>query len=231
MRYLILLSPLFFACNGSDSATDDDDTGDNDDTTDEYKDTSGYGGCEEVSRTDLTADEESPLGFTPQSVFDLALVDESSDFLWDAGGTIPFQFVVTATGTGGQYVEYDGRRRREIDYDCPNQLEVGVSMTFNTDDGVFAETWSGVVIATDDGEVFFYSKLDSFGGTFDIWDYVDDPDADSASASVNIDFRPDGSHGRINGQAQGSNPGTGGGDGTAWASNIQVGSWPASDGQ
>ena len=209
-------------------------------SSDSVDDTSGIGGgqfgeesgahCAIDTETDLGNDETSPLGFTPQEMFDLIEVDETATLVWNglddteytltvvtSGVATYTELVIESTGTGAQPAI-------EPALGCDPYVAVDATVTLSTVDGLLNETWTGEIRRGSFSGASFTGDLDSLVGTLDLWAFVDDPTRyDDLRGWVDIAFDDLGSHGNIRGQASGED-----GD-IAFATSVDVGSWPIDD--
>ncbi len=220
MRVLIpALFAISFGCNSEQ--IDDTDAGDGG----QFGEEAGAG-CKAVTETALGADEANALGFTAQEALDVAVVDETDELLYVDASKTGYHLTVAHTG-GINYIEQEwdnGGSGTEMAGYCPPFIALDVHVTLDTDDGLFAETWDGTLQAWAVDDIVWSQELETPGGTFDIADFADDPsEFDSMSAWVSVSFDALGSHGKVEGQGEGT-------DGEmAFAQSIQVGSWPAAD--
>ena len=108
--------------------------------------------CEVDTSTVLGLSDQSPLGFTAQSVLDYAVITDDDVLEYGDGTTTPLHLTVTY-GTGEvRYVEEimvddgdSGGIEPDIALDCPFYVEIEVTIALATDDGAFAESWQTVL--------------------------------------------------------------------------------------
>ena len=203
-------------------------------------DTSGIGGgqfgeeagahCVIDTETELANDETSPMGFTPQEMFDVIEVNETATLVWNgldnteytlavvtSGAATYTTLVIESTGTGSQPAI-------EPALGCDSYVAIDATVTLSTADGLLNETWTGEIRRGSISGASFTGDLDSMVGTLDLWAFVDDPTTYyDIRGWVDITFDELGSHGTVRGQASGED-----GD-VAFASNVDVGSWPIED--
>lgn len=161
--YLLLLSAwLCFGVGLLMSCGDDDD---NDDAN-EHGDEEAADTCEETTTILASLDEVSALlgisaaelldatgnGFTLTATYtvDTSLLTQSP-----LGGET--ELTVTISFAGGEIreiasVPVDSGSGQDIAVDCPDRLEVEVSVAFVTADGAFNETWPAILTQTDAAE-------------------------------------------------------------------------------
>lgn len=185
--------------------------------------------CEDTP-TAIDLDEATALGVSGQDLLDLAGAVPETELYWVDGGA------VTGLSIG---VSYAGEARWVISEevpctgpgDCPaiavicdDRLEVDVAVTFATDDGAFDETWAATLSSTDGQTATFSAAIDpdALGGTWTP-ESLDPDQYDSFSVSASGRFDEGGPSGAISAQGTGTD-----GD-VAWAENIEIARWPASD--
>ena len=220
MRFLIpFLLPLVLGCNTEsvdDTAADDGG---------QFGEESGRG-CVVLTETELTLDQISSLGFSANQALAIATVDETDELLYVDGSKTGYHLTVGQSG-GARLVEMEwdsGTSGTEMAVDCPPYVAIDAIVTLDTEDGLFAEAWDSELRAASLDDIRWLAQLDAVAGTFDIADFVEDPGQfDSMSAWVSATFDALGSHGVIAGQGEGTN------GATAFASSVDVGSWPLAD--
>lgn len=192
------------------------------------------GECEEtVTAVDL--DEETDLGLSAQDLLDAAegtWTDELVYLFEEA--TTELTFVVSYDGGEASYVtsEYVSSDDADIAPDCEDYVEVEVSVSLETADGRFAESWTDTVVGYADADPVLWNRFDpaSLGGTFDPSE-VTDEDYDEAEVFVTSTFADGSCSGEIVLQVSGAEEigaeESGGEEGVAWASNYDVAGWPS----
>lgn len=191
--------------------------------------------CEDT-KTDIALDEVTPIGITAADVIADAAAEETAVFTYvdDATTDLTLGFVA---GTGARFVdseavypETDGPQPA-IAVICDDRIEVDGTFSFATADGAFAESFSSVLNAT--AERTYISQaldLDGLAGTFDLVPFVDAEDYDALEAWIDVVFTDGVSAGAVNGQASGEDECADADECTAWATNVEVGTWgPASE--
>lgn len=189
--------------------------------------------CDVVTRTPLALDEVSPLGFTAQSVLDLAEGTHPGTLTWlEAGGSSPLTLTVAQAGAI-EYVEQavvttgtGSGEEPALSLWCPNLVSVGVDIGFVTDDGVFAEQWLGALTSDVEGQTGFDRTLEDLAGTFDPWDHIPaDTDFDEVTAWLEVSFDASGPSGLIHGQGSGTDGDPNDPDSSAYAQNFDIASF------
>lgn len=184
--------------------------------------------CEAVGRTALAVDEESALGFAPQALVDLAVGSTTSTLDWADGTSTPLVEDVVVTGAM-ELVDYevidtgtgDGTQTAmEMALWCPDQVEIEVTLSLTTDDGRLAESVATRLQASEVDLVTAWMTLDQPQGTFDAWDFAPaGNDYDDMRAWIDLTWDASGASGVVHGQGEGTD-----GD-TAFAENVDIGSW------
>jgi hypothetical protein len=187
--------------------------------------------CEEASRTQLAADETSPLGFAPQAILDLLVGPRDETLTWASGGSTPLALEVVPDGDYA-YVEQefvsDGSGA-EPALGCPNLVVVEGELTFATEDGAFDEHLPVVVQAESAALASLYDPLEQLAGAFDPWDHVPaGSDYDEARAWLEVSFDAAGASGVIEGQGSGVVGDPNDPDSTAYAEGFEVASFGGS---
>lgn len=203
--------------------------------------------CEEaptvVAPSDITA-----LGFSGADVLAVADAARSSSFVYsaDAHSTLlsldatytdgEIRYIQSDEPVGETGMSYAGEGDADVaepypeSDPCPDRVEVDVSLSFATEDGVFAEVFELALRASQLDQVSFAQDLDlsAMGGSFNIDDYSTAVDYDERNVGVSGSFGPDGAtSGQVSGQASGSEECPEDEPCTAWAEIIEVGTWGA----
>lgn len=189
-----------------------------------------------ATTTDVAMDAATPIGVVPADVLTAVPAAEDTVFSYTDGTTSDLALTFTP-GTTARFVDLepdypDTGETTAIGIICDDYVAIDADFTFTTADGVFAESLSGEIQATAEGMPGVGAQLDlaAMGGSFVIGDYTTTTGWDDASASVSVGFVGDGTtRGDVTGQVSGSDPCT---DDpcTAWAENVPVGVWGASEG-
>lgn len=182
--------------------------------------------------TDVALDEVTPIGVDAATVLaDLPTTEDATLVYADATRTalaLHYAPGDTARFVDQEAVYPEGGTTIDIAVICDDYVAVDVNMDLTTDDGVFAETLGTEIQAGEDGigHIFQELDLDHMGGSFDIADYTTTSDWTDASAWVEATLDGDGTtSGIISGQVSGEDPCDSGDTCTAWAQNVDVGTW------
>lgn len=192
--------------------------------------------CDETATT-LSLDEVSALGFSGQTIVDVASGTHAATFTYVDGSTTGLTLEATTPGAV-RYIEAtppapDSSATEDLAWDtgggdaCPDRVEVDMTLSFVTQDGAFAESWDMTMRSEDGATVSFYAQLDpsGFAGTFDLVDHVTATDWDELSAWVSGSIDATGTSGEISGQASGADECEDGDECSAWAEMVEVGTW------
>ncbi len=183
--------------------------------------------CEAVSRAPLAADEVSALGFAPQDLLALVGPPETVTLTWAEGGTTELALEVVADGAM-ELVDYelateDGSEPA-IDLGCADLVELEVTFSFATADGVLDESVATRLASADGLVASAWVDLDEPRGTFDAWDYAPaGNDWDDLRAWVAAEWSTAGASGVVEGQGSGTD-----GD-VAFAEMLPIGSWGSAE--
>jgi len=143
-------------------------------------------GCLPQTKTPLALDEASVLGFSGQQVLDKVAGEHVVTLKWSDEAQRQLtqsQLIVTVTYDKGR-VEYrdnewhsdtSGGQEQSmigIETDCPDTVEVDVQIMFHSEDGTFAETFDGTLVATSAEVVRWDQPLESLNGSFDASAFV-----------------------------------------------------------
>lgn len=195
--------------------------------------------CDESSTT-LGFDELSALGFSGAQLAALAEGAHADTFTYAEGGaTTGLTLTITADTTGARFIDSepaeDTGGGMELDMSwCEDRLEVDLSIGFQTEDGAFAETWSGVLSSQDGVDADFRADVDpaALSGSFDADALLGDEDWDSVEMWLSGSARDGLTWGELSGQATKVEDCEEGEECSAYAKILEVGSWgqmPGSD--
>lgn len=186
--------------------------------------------------TDVALDEVTPIGVDAATVLaDLPMTEDATLVYADATRTalaLSYTPGGTARFVDQEAVYPEGGTTIDIAVICDDYVAVDVNMGLTTDDGVFAEALSTVLQAGEDGIGHIGQELDlgHLGGSFDIADYTTASDWTDASAWVDVTLNGDATtSGVISGQISGEDPCDPGDTCSAWAQNVNVGTWGDGD--
>lgn len=189
--------------------------------------------------TQLSVEQDSPLGFAARDINTLTSGDHDATLTWAQGGTTGLRVRATYADGDIRYIEraLEGGGDAELtdtagaDELCPDTLEIDIDLTLETDDGALDEKWAATLVATAaDSAAFSYTfdPLD-LNGTYDVATDLDVTDYDTLEgvAAGTIDLS--GTTGTLSGQASGQEDCPEGDECSAWSSRFEIGSWvPAS---
>ena len=183
--------------------------------------------CDETA-TELALDEESPLGFTAQSLLDTLPISSTHPFDYDNGDSTSITLAVTPSDSA-TYVDSEPAENEsgnDIYVICEDRLEVAAGVYFDTYDGVFQENVSVALVLTD-GRIDGLAALDlgAMGGSFDIDDFTEEQDWDEARASIEFQYVDGSGSGRIYGDVSGEDDCEDDDNCSAWDALVPVGSW------
>jgi hypothetical protein len=187
--------------------------------------------CEETA-TVVALDEQTVLGFSAQQVLDNLGGTRTAtlEYAEDAGSA---SLVIELLHSGGEarYVESVAvypENGNEMDLaapECSSRLDIDITATFVTDDGVFDESWELPLAASAaDAASFRLSDLqpDDFAGSYDFMGF-DPADYDEVHTSVWAAFDTGGPRGSVSEMAELTEEG--GPDSAAMAENLEVATW------
>jgi len=188
--------------------------------------------CEEVETT-ITAEEDTPLGFSAQDVLDFAAGSRAATFTYEGGATTDLTLDVGYDAGALRFVDAEPPEDLEIEIglECPDRVEIEVTIGLSTADGGFDESLPNVLRAFEatTASFSFADELGNFSGTHDFEADLDAAGVDDYDrAAVYVDGALEGgpsehTAGDVFVQASGED---GDGDeGTAWATEVAVGSW------
>lgn len=186
--------------------------------------------------TDVSMDEVTAIGVAAATVVaDLPATEDATLVYADSART-PLALQYTP-GESARFVDQEavypeGGAQTDIGIICDDYVAFDVDMTLTSDDGVFAESFTSEVQAGADATGHIWQELDllAMGGSFDIADYTTASDWTDASAWVQATLDGDGTtSGVISGQVSGEDPCDSGDTCSAWAENVDVGTWGDGD--
>jgi hypothetical protein len=187
--------------------------------------------CEETT-TVVTLDEQTVLGFSAQQVLDNLGGIQTAILEYDeGGGTTGLAIELLHDGGEARYVESVAvypDNGNEMDLSailCEARVDIDITATFVTDDGVFAESWELPLAATaEDAASFSLSDLQpaDFQGSYDFMGF-DPAEYDEVHTSVWAAFDMGGPRGSVNEMAELTEDG--GPDSAAMAENREVATW------
>jgi hypothetical protein len=99
--------------------------------------------CIEVDSIPLQPDELSPLGFTPNEAVSTAVGTHSEVLSWADGPSSMLTLTIIPMGDA-RFVRLRPRPEyaNRLDQGCADQINVPVSITLQTEDGTFDDTWA-----------------------------------------------------------------------------------------
>lgn len=162
--------------------------------------------CEE-SRTALTRDEVSSLGFSVGSLLDTIAGQKAVPFTWEDGTSTTLHIeVVYPDGemnfVNAEPVETGGQEYADAAAAiCDDYVEVGVALSFKTDDGAFDETWQLKVTSLEGTLGAFNVDIDpdALTGTYD-YKYLNPADYDEVIAYMSGQISAESSTGTLSEQ-------------------------------
>ena len=165
--------------------------------------TGGEGiGCVPVTVTPLELDEASPLGFSGAEALETIGGEWTRPLTWGKGGETELTLSIAYAGET-RYLDRewkgDGAEAEPAD-DCPDVLELAISVEFTTADGGFAESWTASALAPEPSSAWHRHELDldALEGSYEVseidpteWDdvvgYVDLSLTAGVGASGSVD--------------------------------------------
>jgi hypothetical protein len=196
--------------------------------------------CEETTAV-IGLDDATSLGFTASALVDLAVSPSPfQDILtYHRGGQTPLIVTLHAVAEA-RFVDSEAVYPKDgitptIAIACQDRLEVDARATLITDDGAFNEDVDVVLRSSSADAVAMAASLDPFElqGSYDVnvdldeLGAIDPADIESITLAVEAAFDVDGSHGTVHAIVTGRET-CGGDECTAFAANVDVGSWDAS---
>lgn len=187
--------------------------------------------------TQLSVEQESPLGFSARTINTVTSGDHYATLTWTNAETTGLRVRVTyADGdiryidravSGGGAEALDTAGAEEL---CPDTLEIDVTLSFETDDGAFDEKWDTHLVATQADSAtldYTFDPLD-LNGAYDVSGDLTSADYDTLDGFAQGTFDITGSTGTLSGQASGEDD-CDGDECSAWAENFDIGSWVPAD--
>jgi hypothetical protein len=183
----------------------------------------GEFGCGPRGAAPLGFEEVSALGFAPADLAALA-VPYDGPLTWADGATTGLRVEVEAIGPY-ELVDYadpdpaEGGTEAAFEAWCPDRVELGVRLTFRSDDGAFDEVLEGRLGSDVADAATLSLRLRDPSGTFDPADWAPEGDFDAVSATLSARWDLSGGAGRIDGQAEATQ-----GD-TASVQSFEIATW------
>lgn len=182
--------------------------------------------CKPVETQSLAVDQDSPLGFSAMDILDFADGSHTETLRWADGTetelTTSFSFENTANFHVREWVDdsMGGGPEPALDMaDCPDIVEMSMTVSMSTADGELNESWLIDLQAASVDSATFYQDLSTAEGTIMIDRFAPTGDHDSYRAFLDLTINATGITGTISGQAEGS-------DGeTAFAQNYDIASF------
>lgn len=153
--------------------------------------------------TDLAPDAASPGGYSAADVLAYATGARSEQLQWHDGTQTPLALELSSDGAGARWIDsvadYTGVSI-DIGIVCTPRLEVPAQLAFATEDGVFADTFDGTLMASEAEAASLAVDLTDapLAGTFDPADWPT-TDYDSLTMVLSAAFTPAGDSGTIAG--------------------------------
>ena len=188
--------------------------------------------CEDVA-TVITLEEATALGFSGADVLALAEGTFDETLTWTAdGSTTPVQVVVSyAEGevrfVDSEVVTPEGEDGEILDIyvECPDRIEVDVTVAVATEDGGFDEAWDVALSSTDGLTAGGSVSPADFTGTYE-YTAMDPSEYDELSYRVTVGFDGNGTSGEAFADAQGCDTDCEGDECTCWDMQDPIASWP-----
>lgn len=186
------------------------------------------------SATPVPLDEATTLGFSGAELYALAAGKHSPPFTWNLGGEDTLTLTVGGDPAEARFVDASPAGDEGADsgwMECPDRVEVDVSITFVTGDGRFAEAWDTALSAETVERAGFVQELDldhldgSYDPADDIEHAVEDTPYESVEASVIGWFDGAGTWGTVAGQVNGEEECEDDGTCSDWAAELPIGAW------
>ncbi len=192
-------------------------------------------GCVDTT-VEVVADQVTDLGFSAEDILGFASGEFQDTFAYTAGGTTNLTLNVALDGTLVRYVESEPDLSGEetglgMAPVCEDRLEIDVTVTFVTEDGMFNETWDATLIATSADAAWFNLEVDPDGlqGAYTLEPPEGASENDVGVIVVSASFDPSGTQGTVSAQFSGSSEDTEEGEGVAWSYVVDIGQWPAGE--
>ncbi|MDP7112667.1 MAG: hypothetical protein QGH45_11925 [Myxococcota bacterium] len=191
--------------------------------------------CEETA-TVVSLDEETVLGFSPQQVLETLGGTHSVTLEYgEDGDSAGLTIELLHDGGEARYVESvavypdSGQEMDTAAVQCESRVDIDITTTFATDDGVFAESWELPLAATaGDAASFSLSDLQpaDFQGSYDFMAF-DPAEYDEVHTSVWAAFDMGGPRGYVSETAELTEDG--GPDSAAMAENREIATWQSGE--
>jgi len=203
-------------------------------------DVEGEGPTCEDTATVIALDDETSLGFSASALVALAVTPSpfATDFVYARGGstalTLGVQNPAEARFIDSVAVYPEDGVFPAIAIECHDRLEVDANATFVTADGAFNEVFAVVLRSEAVDAVTMNVELDPFAlqGSYDVnldvddLDSIDPAEIESIAMDLEATFDVDGSDGAVHAIVVGKEI-CSGNECTAFAANIEVGTWTA----
>jgi hypothetical protein len=163
-------------------------------------------GCLPVETTNLAWSERSSLGFSADELLNSLGAERRTRLTWDDGTSTSLTMTLArASGAPSfqqrEWTDDGSGRELAAGPDCNDVVTVPATLTFTTNDGVFAEQWPVTLLADAAGSAtgFVQLDLDAVGGSFDV-ETIDAAEYDDVDVYVNLSFDGDAWTGTVSGQ-------------------------------
>lgn len=185
-------------------------------------------GCLPVTTTLLGRSDPSPLGFSADDVLAWAETSSSFELQWADGTRTPATLAVRWDGGTIEHRDNEWMSAGGADVapalGCEDDVRIEVTVSFQTEDGAFAESWTTAIVATSAARALLHRELGSVSGTFDPSAFAPSGHAyDTVRAFFDATLETTGTTGTIAGQGEGTSGS--GPDGTAFAEMFAIASW------
>jgi hypothetical protein len=207
---------------GSDGASDNSDGSNPGGRTEETS------GCNPIARVNLAWSERSTLGFSADELLNTLGAEHQSRLTYPDGTSTTLTLALERTSSQVEFQERDytsdqSGREPAIGTECKDIIAVPVKLTFTTNDGAFADSWSLSLLAESASTATGYVQLDldTLVGSYTVTE-VDPAAFDEVLAFITLDFEAALWSGTVAGQAIESGAGS---NGTSSALNFDVGSF------
>ena len=195
-----VLSMAAAACGSDSSGSDGNDPNAGGQTGEEGV------GCLPVESTNLAWSERSSLGFSADELLNSLGTELSTRLTWkkDSSSTSLTMTLARASGAPTfqerEWTDDGSGRELAAGPECNDVVTIPATLTFTTNDGVFAEQWSLTLLADQVGSAttFVELDLDALGGTFDL-EMIDATEYDDVDVYLTLSFEGDAWTGSIDG--------------------------------
>lgn len=166
-------------------------------------------GCIAVETTSLGLDEEAPIGFRAADVLDWAAEPRSLVLRYDDGTDTTLDLVVSSRSSVAQFEDREwrssggGGQEPAIGTECRDALVIPVTVQFASADGLFADEWSGSLVAEDASAATVTLRLEAgdFQGSFDLEGAAPE-DFDTTTAGLDVTLTPEDGSGELEGYGE-----------------------------